>query len=88
MKTISTTAILALMTASIGLGAVAPALAQDATTASRRPNLTNSSGQQEIAEVLAVRTPIYRACATLEVDTEGKTPAEIADEIVATLGLT
>jgi hypothetical protein len=32
MKTISTTAILALMTASIGLGAVAPALAQDATT--------------------------------------------------------
>lgn len=33
MKTISTTAILALMTASIGLGAVVPALAQDATTA-------------------------------------------------------
>jgi hypothetical protein len=33
MKTISTTAILALMTASLGLGAVAPALAQDATTA-------------------------------------------------------
>lgn len=33
MKTISTTAILALMTASIGLGAVAPALAQDAAPA-------------------------------------------------------
>lgn len=33
MKTISTTAILALMTASIGLGAVAPVLAQDATPA-------------------------------------------------------
>ena len=33
MKTISTTAILALMTASIGLGAVAPALAQNATPA-------------------------------------------------------
>ena len=33
MKTISTTAILALMTASIGLGAMAPALAQDATPA-------------------------------------------------------
>ena len=33
MKTISTTAILALMTASIGLGAVVPALAQDATPA-------------------------------------------------------
>ena len=62
-------------------------LAGDATTATRRPSLTNSSGWQEIAEVLKVRTPIYRACATLEVDTEGKTPGAIADEIVATLGL-
>jgi shikimate kinase len=62
-------------------------LADDATTATRRPNLTKSSGQQEIAEVLAARTPIYRACATLEVDTEGKTPGAIADEIVAALGL-
>lgn len=62
-------------------------LAADATTASRRPNLTSSSGRQEIAEVLAVRTPIYQACATLEVDTEGKTPERIADEIVGALQL-
>jgi shikimate kinase len=62
-------------------------LASDATTATRRPSLTNSSARQEIAEVLALRTPIYRACATLEVDTEGKTPGQIADEIVAALGL-
>ena len=31
------------------------------------------------------RTPIYRACATFEVDTEGKDPAAVADEIVAKL---
>jgi shikimate kinase len=62
-------------------------LSEDATTATRRPNLTKSSGQQEIAEVLAARTPIYRACATLEVDTEGKTPGQIADEIVGSLAL-
>jgi shikimate kinase len=62
-------------------------LAGDATTATRRPSLTNFSGRQEIAEVLKVRTPIYRACATLEVDTEGKTPTAIADEIVGSLGL-
>jgi shikimate kinase len=62
-------------------------LDRDATTAERRPNLTNSGGRQEIEQVLAERTPIYRACATLEVDTEGKTPATIADEIVAALGL-
>ena len=43
-------------------------------------------GRQEIEELLVQRTPIYRACATLEVDTEGKGPGEIADEILAALG--
>lgn len=62
-------------------------IAGDATTSARRPNLTNAGGRQEVARLLAVRTPIYRACATLEVDTEGKAPAEIAGEIIAALGL-
>ena len=61
--------------------------AADATTATRRPSLTHAGGRQEVEQVLAVRTPIYRACATLEVDTEDKAPAAIADEIVASLGL-
>jgi shikimate kinase len=67
--------------------AIVKRLSADAATAGRRPNLTKSGGRQEIEELLAVRTPIYRACATLEVDTDGKAPAEIADEIVAALGL-
>ena len=46
---------------------------------------TRAGGPQEIEQLLALRTPIYRACATLEVDTEGKAPADIADEIVAAL---
>jgi shikimate kinase len=62
-------------------------LAGDPTTADRRPNLTNSGGRQEIERLLAERTPIYQACATLEVDTEGKAPAEIAEAIVVALGL-
>ncbi len=57
----------------------------DASTASRRPNLTAAGGRIEIEKVLAVRTPIYRACATIVVDTEGKEPSEVADEIVAQL---
>jgi shikimate kinase len=61
--------------------------AADEHTAARRPNLTKAGGRQEIEQLLAERTPIYRACATLEVDTEGKAPAEIADEIVSALGL-
>jgi Spy/CpxP family protein refolding chaperone len=48
MKTISTTAILALMTASIGLGAVAPALAQDASapTAQAQPEGDRSASER------------------------------------------
>lgn len=60
-------------------------IAGDATTAGRRPNLTNHGGRTEIEVLLAQREPFYRGCATLEVDTESKQPAEIADEIVAVL---
>lgn len=59
----------------------------DQTTANRRPNLTNLDGRNEISEVLAQRTPLYAQCATLEVDTEDKAPAEIAEEILGALGL-
>jgi shikimate kinase len=60
-------------------------LAADAATGDRRPNLTAEGGRAEIDAVLAERTPIYRACATFVVDTEGKSPAEVADEIIARL---
>jgi shikimate kinase len=60
-------------------------LAADATTASRRPNLTTVGGRAEIEALLAERTPLYRQCATLVVDTEGKTAAEVAEEIAANL---
>jgi len=59
----------------------------DPATAARRPNLTAGGGRAEISRLLTERTPHYRACATLEVDTEGKSPADIADEIVAAIGL-
>jgi shikimate kinase len=65
---------------------LAERIAQDPNTAQRRPNLTNHGGRTEIEVLLAQRQPFYRRCATLEVDTENKEPAEIADEIVAALG--
>jgi shikimate kinase len=49
--------------------------------------LTRTGGLPEIHDVLTQRTPIYRECADLEVDTEGKTPKEVADEIIARLKL-
>jgi shikimate kinase len=69
------------------IDAIVERLAADQGSAARRPNLTNAGGRPEIEQLLAVRTPIYRACATLEVDTDRKAPAAIAEEIVAALGL-
>ena len=62
-------------------------LVRDATTAGRRPNLTAAGGRSEVEQLLAMRTPIYRECADLEVDTEHKTPAEITAEILDRLNL-
>jgi shikimate kinase len=60
-------------------------IATDSTTSSRRPNLTTGGGRAEIETLLAIRTPDYRQCATLIVDTEAKTSAEVAAEIAANL---
>ena len=60
-------------------------MAADETTAGRRPSLTKAGGRQEVETVLAQRTPLYRVCATLVVDTEGKTAAEVAEEIAGQL---
>ena len=59
----------------------------DATTAQRRPDLTSKSGLEEILHLLAEREPIYREAADIEVDTESKTPEQLADEIIERLGL-
>ncbi len=60
-------------------------LAADEATASRRPNLTSTGGRTEIEKLLNQRMPLYRECATLIVNTEGKTVAQVADEIAARL---
>jgi shikimate kinase len=57
----------------------------DATTASRRPALTDRTGLEEILHLLAKREPIYRQTAHVEVDTEGRTPEQLADEILGRL---
>jgi shikimate kinase len=57
----------------------------DATTAGRRPNLTAAGGLDEIVELLARREGVYRETGHFEVATEGKSPAQIADEIMARL---
>jgi shikimate kinase len=62
-------------------------IAGDAATAGRRPNLTAAGGEAEIVAMLAERAPIYQRCANVALDTEGKTPSEVALEIMACLNL-
>lgn len=57
----------------------------DATTAGRRPSLTDRGPLEEISHLLAVREPIYRQTADLTVDTENRPPEQLADEILRQL---
>jgi shikimate kinase len=60
-------------------------LTRDAATAARRPNLTAHGGLAEIEELLAARQPLYRECATLTIDTDGRSADEIAALILESL---
>ena len=64
---------------------LAARIAADTSTSERRPNLTSHGGITEIIAMLDKRTPLYRDCASLVVDTENKTAAEVADEIIQSL---
>ncbi len=57
----------------------------DATTTARRPNLTDRTPLEEIVALLGQREPVYRESADWVVDTEGRTPEVLAEEILEKL---
>jgi shikimate kinase len=57
----------------------------DATTASRRPSLTEQGPLEEILQLMARREPIYRETAHWTLDTEGRSPDELAAAILDSL---
>ncbi len=57
----------------------------DATTAGRRPHLTDRGPLDEIIQLMTRREPIYGEAADFQVDTEGKTPEQLVDEILRQL---
>lgn len=57
----------------------------DAKSGQQRPSLTGKPIAEEVAEVLAVREPIYQQCANVAIDVDGRTPEAIADEIATWL---
>lgn len=64
-------------------------LALDHKTAAQRPSLNKQEGAQnpadEISAILEEREPLYRVGSDLVLDTEGKTPEELAGEIYGKL---
>jgi shikimate kinase len=61
-------------------------LERDRTSAERRPVLT-VGGLAEIKELLRAREPLYRAVAHLSVDTSGRSPEEVAEDVHKSLNL-
>jgi shikimate kinase len=54
----------------------------DVSTAERRPNLTPAGGLEEVQRLLAIRDPIYAACADFILEAGSASPAELAGKIV------
>ncbi|MFO0823357.1 MAG: shikimate kinase [Gemmataceae bacterium] len=54
----------------------------DATTASRRPNLTASGGLEEVQSLIAARTPIYRELSHFTINTDTESPEAVASAIL------
>ncbi len=61
-------------------------MADDATSADRRPALTSLPPRDEIEQLLAKRTPVYAQAASITVETSGKPVDQIVDEILSALG--
>jgi shikimate kinase len=57
-------------------------LASDSATHQRRPALTTRGGLAEIEQLLTQRTPLYDQLADWRIDTAGKTPSQVAAEIL------
>jgi shikimate kinase len=67
---------------------LAARMSRDATTTDRRPSLTGGAGAMSLEEIVAVMTarePLYHAVADVIVSTEGQTPEQVADAVVAGL---
>jgi shikimate kinase len=56
--------------------------------AATRPLLAGGVPEERLAALLEARAPAYTECAHLRVPTDGRTPAEVVDDLVARLTMT
>lgn len=62
-------------------------ISRDASSPSRRPNLTELGGLEEIRRVLSSRMKLYQQHAVVKLKTDGRTPRQVADDIQRALRL-
>ncbi|MDA8126062.1 MAG: shikimate kinase [Deltaproteobacteria bacterium] len=60
-------------------------MGKDEATGTTRPSLTGKTSREEIAAVLAVRTPLYQRLAELTIDTTALGPEAVAEQVRAAL---
>ena len=61
---------------------LAERIGADQKSSTQRPSLTGKSIEEEVADVLCARMPLYAAAATIEIETAAMTPSQICDEII------
>jgi shikimate kinase len=64
---------------------LAERLGRNPTAVAARPALTTAGTLGEIDELLRIRTPLYRAVADLECPTDGRSPVQVAESLLAAL---
>lgn len=67
------------------ISTIADRLKIDQAGGHQRPSLTGKSAVEEIADVIAVREPLYHEAATITVSTDQRPVSDIVDEILAQL---
>ncbi len=60
---------------------LAARVVSDESTGDRRPRLAGTGVLEEMKELSSTRAPLYADAATIEVETEGRTIAEVAEEL-------
>ena len=66
---------------------IAHRISVDPASVTKRPALTDQSGLEEVRTLLAERTPLYEACASIAIDTNEWIPDDLVEEIVRKCGL-
>lgn len=70
-----------------GIETIASRMSGDGMTAHQRPSLSGRGVIDEIRDVLEQRLPLYDKAAMMAIDTDGKNPEQVCDEIFGLLSM-